>query len=259
MKGRIRRLLVVASLVVLLATALTGGGAARTSGSPFYVVPSAGVPVTTECHNLAYCYGVHGPWVVVPARGEATFLFGCPERAAELGAFLLGGTDALASSKHVHVWYDGLLGAPFGAQTQNSTAGLLFHAATDNGKSGSFQPVLGCIDLIQASKFSTVSAVRPAVPPAGTRSAPSPSLKVTFALLEPGWDRPISLSCPSHNTLVGSWGAATFGTQGPPVFPHPGPVTITSVDRGGAVHAQVRTASWVPYLIRIQIGVMCEP
>ena len=42
--------------------------------------------------------------------GEATFLFGCPERRA----FMVGGTDARASSGEVRVRFDGRLGAPNG-------------------------------------------------------------------------------------------------------------------------------------------------
>jgi len=252
------RLAAVSFLVVLAACALTGPGAARTLGTPFFVAPSAHAPQTTECQNLSYCYGVRGPWVIVPAHGEATFLLGCPQQAKAVGAYLLGGIDALASSTHVRVWYDGWLGTPIGAQTpQSSTTGLLFHAATDNGKPGSFQPVLGCINLIQTSKISTVSVIKPAVQALGTLAPSRPSLRAILVVLEPGWDRPISVSCPSSEPLVGNWGAATFGTEGPPVFPHPNPVTITTVDRGDTVHALVRTASWVPYLIRIQIGAMC--
>jgi hypothetical protein len=254
------RLAVASALAAFASATLIASSSARTAATPIYVAPSPKAPQTMECQNLAYCYGVRGPWVVIPAGGEATFLFGCPEQAKELGAYLLGGADALASSQHVHVWYDGWLGTPIGRQTpQSSTTGLLFHAVTDNGQPASFQPVLGCINLIQSSKLSTVSEVRPATPVAGTHIALPPSLRASLVVLEPGWDRPISVSCPSKESLVGSWGAATFGTQGPPIFPRARPVTITTVDRGNTVHALVRTASWVPYLIRVQIGAMCEP
>ncbi len=152
--------------LIVLVTSLVALGTAGVV--PAFVGVPPGPNATSQCAHLSFCYGVDGPWVIVPARGEATFLIGCPERAAEAGAYLLGGTDACVQfSKHVHVSYEGKLGAPIGVQTtQSSTAGLLFHASTDNGKPGSFQPVLGCINLKQASKRSTLAA-RAAPPPVG--------------------------------------------------------------------------------------------
>jgi hypothetical protein len=256
-RGMAARLCALAGML-LVSAAVAGPGSASRAGSPFYVVPTSKAPTTQECQNLAYCYGVRGPWVLVPAHGEASFLFACPERSAELGAYLLGGTDALASSSHVHVWYDGWLGAPFGSQTQHSTAGLLFHAESDNGQPGAFEPVLGCIDLLQSSKLSTIAAHIPAPPPAGVRTAAPPLLHSTLVVLEPGWQRLITMSCPHSQPLVGSWSAAAFGTEGPPVFPRANPVTMVTSEHGQTVAANVRTGSWVPYLIRVQVGVMCE-
>lgn len=259
MKRRLARLALAAGTVALLGLLLVAASAARPQGAPFYVIPSSAIPSTTECQGLAYCYGVRGPWVIVPAHGEATFLFGCPERSKAAGAFLLGGTDSLASSDHVHVWFDSPLGTPIGMQTpKGSTTGLLFHAVTDNGKPGSFQPVLGCIDLIQASKYSTVASTLPTAPPAGVRAVAAPGYTATLVVLEPGWDRPVSVACPQNESLVGNWGAAAFGTEGPPILDRANPVKMTITDRGNTVHALVRTASWIPYLIRIQIGAMCE-
>jgi hypothetical protein len=243
--------------------ALTAGtfavsGAARVNGTPFYITPPARTVTPTECQNLSYCYGVRGPWVVVPAHGEATFLFGCPEQAAAVGGYLLGGTDALASSSHVYVWYDSRLGTPLAAQTpKTSTTGLLFHAVTDNGQQGAFQPILGCIELAQASKVATVSAVRPIAPAAATRSALPPKMQAMIVELEPGWDRTIALRCFRDETLVGGWSAVAFGTGGPPALPQP--VTVKTSTENEAVHVDVRTAASVPYPIQIQVGVMCEP
>jgi hypothetical protein len=250
------RLALLSSLVAVTLATLAGGSSAMTAGEPFYVAPPAKAPPPTrECQNLAYCYGVRGPWIVVPANGEATFLFGCPQQAKAVGDFLLGGSDARASSTHVEVWYDGRLGAPIGVQTpKSSTTGLLFHAVTDNGRPGSFQPVLGCINLTQASKLSTVSAVT--TPPVGTLSAPPPKFNATLVELEPGWVRTITERCVGKDRLLGGWGAVGFGTAGPPVLPQA--VKITTADVGNSVHAQVRTSTSVPYLIQIQVGVMCE-
>jgi hypothetical protein len=240
------RRLSVAAAVFAVAAALAAGSAAR---GPF-TVPK---PKTHECDLLTWCYGAAGPWVVVPAGGEATYLFRCPPRSATRGQFLLGGSDSLASSRSVRVWYDGQLGAPIGQQRLGS--GLLFHAVTINGKAGSFQPHLGCISLAQAVKRSTVSA-RADSPP---RSAPPVNPRATNLILVPGNDRVTSTSCTRREKLVGRWSAIAFGTDDPPVLPAPGAVKIATRAVGKSVRAVIHTATSVPYLIRIQVGAICQP
>ena len=51
-----------------------------------------------ECAGIPTCIDVPGPWVAVPARGEAKFLLDCPQRRG-----VVGGVDALASSRDIHV------------------------------------------------------------------------------------------------------------------------------------------------------------
>jgi len=239
--------LALTACLLLLAASVSAAGAG--AGGPFTLPKSK----TQECHLVAWCYGSAGPWVVVPATGTATYLFRCPARSATRGQFLLGGTDSLASSKSVRVWYDGELGAPIGQQGLG--AGLLFHAVTIDGKRGSFQPLLGCISLAQAVKRSTVSA-RAASPP---RSAPPVNPRATDLILAPGDDRTTSTSCHRGETLVGKWIAVSFGTDGPPVLPAPDAIEIATRGVGRAVQAVIRTTSSVRYLIRIQVGALCQP
>jgi hypothetical protein len=244
----------VVVLTALAGSVFAGGGLARPSGSPFPLAPSR----TQECHNLAYCFGIAGLWVVIPPHGEATYLFGCPPRSATKGAFLLGGTDALTSSGSVRVWYDGNLGAPIGNQTPGGS-GLLFHAITNDGRQGSFQPILGCISLSQATKRSTVSARRDTAGPVGAPSAPTPRPRATTLILAPGNAQPTSITCLRKEKLVGSWSAVAYGTSGPPRLPAPNAVKIVTHELGNTVSASITTASSIPYLIHIQIGAICEP
>jgi hypothetical protein len=226
-------------------------------GSAFFVVP--GPKPTRQCDNLAFCFGIAGPWVVVPAHGQATYLFGCPERSKELGPYLLGGSDSRVSSSHVHVWYEGKLGAPIGQQTtQSSLSGLLFHASSDDGRPGSFQPVVGCISLRQASKRSTLSAAPPPVGK-GTLSPSLPIFRTHSLVLEPGWTRTIGVACRPKETLVGGWSAIAFGTSGPPTAFRPSTVSLVSTEKRRTARTVVKTSTTVPYLIRIQVGAMCEP
>jgi hypothetical protein len=243
----------VVLLAALTAGVLAGGSLAKPSRGPFPLAPSR----TQECHNLAYCFGIAGLWVVIPAHGEATYLFGCPPRSETKGAFLLGGTDALASSGSVRVWYDGKLGAPIGAQTPGS--GLLFHAVTNDGSQGSFRPILGCISLSQATKRSTVSARRYATGPAGGQSAQTPRPRATNLILAPGDTLPATAGCLRTEKLVGSWSAVAYGTAGPPRLPPPKAVKIVTHETRGTVSAEITTANSIPYLIHIQIGAICEP
>jgi hypothetical protein len=252
----VRWLALVAAVLVVTAAACFG--VARGADSPFYVVPPQKATPTHECRNLGYCYGVKGPWVVVPPHAEATFLLGCPERAATKGAYLLGGADSRASSPAVRVWYDGRLGTPLGVQTtRSSLSGLLFHATADNGKAASFQPVVGCISLKEASKRSTISA-RAAMPPSTSHAAPPPAYRVANVILAPGWDRVIPVSCHARERLVGAWSAVAYGTSAPPVLPPAGAVRTAMSTSGRTARADVRTATSVPYLIRIQVGALCE-
>jgi hypothetical protein len=246
------RLALVPGLLVFVATAFAGSSWARSNGGPFYVPPSK----THECAKLPYCYGITAPWIVIPAHGVATFLFGCPAQAK--GKYLLAGTDSLASSKSVRVWYDGQLGTPIGHQTVGSA--LLFHATTNNGGEASFQPVVGCINLVQAGKRSTVSARVSSAPPPGTpRSAPSLRPRATSLILEPGWTRSATVSCTKKESLVGSWSAVGFGTSGPPRLPTPNAIRISTHQSDKTVLAVIRTSTSIPYLIHVQVGALCQP
>lgn len=253
MKRSLQCRVAAVGLAALAMATLVGSTAAKTTKGPFTLAPSP----TQQCHNLAYCFGIAGLWVVIPANGQATYLFGCPPRAATKGGYLLGGTDAQASSTSVRVWYDGKLGAPIGLQTPGSA--LLFHAVTGNAKQGSFRPILGCISLTQASKRSTVSARRATATPAKSHSASQPQPRATRLILAPGNAQAASTSCLRSEKLVGSWSAVAYGTDGPPHLPPPGAVKIVTHEVGNTVQASITTASSIPYLIHIQIGAMCEP
>ena len=234
-----------------LAAAIVAGSA--TAATPIYIPPSP----TKVCAGLPFCFGITGPWVVVPAKGEATFLLDCPVRAASRSAFLIGGADSLASSKTIRVWYDGNLATPIGSPT-STVNGLLFHAIANDGRAGTFQPILGCIDLRQASKRSTVSARLATAPPSAPHAAPSPTPRSKLLVLEPGWSRTLTVSCLRRETLVGTWNAYAFGTETPPVLPPPGAVRIRTAESRRNVTASIRTAASIPHLVEVQVGALCE-
>jgi hypothetical protein len=254
-RSALRLLVVGSSLVALVAAALATSSPAST---PFYLLPAA----TKECQNVSHCKGVSGPWVAVPANGEATYLFGCPERRS----FVVGGTDARTSSGDIRVWWDGALGAPIGEPRISAKDGavLLFHAQTNNHKPGSFQPLLGCVSLTDLSKRSTVSA-RLATSVPGTAPAPPVDLRSSQVELQlaSGLVKPkYNLACPKSEKLVGSWNAVAFGTATPPDPAFAKAVTIKTTLEGRTVHAAFSLDRLFGILAPVtwaQVGAMCEP
>ena len=59
----------------------------------------------------------------IPAHGEATFLLNCPKRHGSVG-----GSDSEATSKHVHVWFDGQISAPINQGTTHGAVPPLSRA-----------------------------------------------------------------------------------------------------------------------------------
>lgn len=249
--------LAIAALAIGMATLFARIGDAQGAGGPFYFAP----PPTHECQGVTNCLARTGPWVAVPAHGEATFLIGCPLLFGDL----IGGTDALASSANVRVWFDGALGAPIGVTTREGAL-LLFHAVTDNGQPGSFQPILGCVALLPKNRVSTLAFLRSSAVP-GTAPAAPLDLRSRVVVVRPyfsaGERQPggRAARCGAGDTLVGSWGAIGFQTPGPPTDAQMASITDQVVVRGDAVKGYVERlragASPVPAVF--QYGAMCEP
>lgn len=245
-----RAILCSALLCAAIATPL-----ASAAGGPFYFAP----PPTSECTNIANCQASVGPWVVVPAHGEASYLATCPARQG----YIIAGTDALASSGSVRVWFDGQLGAHGGLPLSTAPGGavLLFHALSMNGKSATFQPILGCVSLIQKTKVATVSTLGSrallAVPPASPIDFHSATVVISAASL----DR-VTLHCPSNETLIGSWHGFAFQTLNPPAPSYLGAALITASIVGKRVvgHISPQPELLVPTAPEsiAQIGAMCE-
>jgi hypothetical protein len=248
--SRVRRLVAASIAAVAITAAVAAGVSAERAGGPFYLVPSP----TKECQNIKNCIGATGPWVIVPAGRQATYLYGCPKRIG----FVAGGTDARASSRNIRVWFDGKLGGPIGVPANPKGASiLLFHAVANDGKQGSFQPVLGCVSLTAKNKRSTVSAV-PGTPP----GAPL-DLRANTVLITRQRASALSVRCPRNETLVGSWGAYALNTTGPPDSALASAVTVRTFISGGKVHASYTADGivLVPLAPRawVQVGAMCEP
>lgn len=215
----------VAATAFLASTWLRSApGGASVAGSPFYVVPSP----TGECENVPACSAVTGPWVVVPAHAEATYLISCPSSEG----FLVGGTDARASSGDIEVWFDGILGAPIGVPTTDASrnSSLLFHAIAENGKPGSFQPIIGCITLKELDPRYPLGELP------GVAASPAPTLRARLIQLVPGkqYGRlapATSERCLAGQTIVGEWTALVFFMPEPP--------DVAGIAREASIHPSV--------------------
>ncbi len=237
----------VAGVLVLVAAVLPGTVLARTAAPP--------AQTTQECNKVKVCVHVIGPWVAVPATGEATWLLECAKRQGSVG-----GTDVRASSTHIHVWFEGQISAPI---TQGTTTGsfLLFHAVSDNGQPGSFEARLGCIPVKKTSSSrSTVSARSAMAQLPGTVGGVPLDPRATTVVLQPGSIQTTSEACPKKEHSLGNWSALAFITTSPPAVPLFKDVSVrTTVGDDGTVKASIQTTSalTVDDQGEVQIGSVC--
>jgi hypothetical protein len=226
-----RAVLVTAAAALALAAATTSAEAA-----------------TNECRGITACIPVAGPWVLVPAHGQATYLLACPS-----GRSVVGGLDAQASSRDVRVSFDGRVGAPVSPGV-TTTRYALFRAISTSTRAQTFQPRLGCIPTQGGGGRSTVSA---RVTPAG----PSLEFRSRIVIIGPGQVRFAKVACRASEQLVGAWHATAFRVKQPPSL---GAGTLVDVTRTIAGRTVVVTASATDGLSIdvhpvVQVGAECAP
>lgn len=221
-----------------LAWALVVAAAAVAAGG-------AGGAVGKECNGIPTCIDVPGPWVSVPATGEATFLLDCPFRRG-----VVAGVDARADSRDVHVTFDALLGSPV-APGRSTTAYAFFRAVSGHHRAGLFQPLIGCVPSSTSGAQTTAYVITPA--------GPSLDLAATMMLLAPGRVEHATLGCPNKESLAYSWDATAFGTTNPPPAALAAAVHVRRVQRSGIVTVTVQTSEALPSGAKaaVQVGVAC--
>ena len=224
-----RRAALLGALVAVLAAASATGGAT-----------AAG-----ECNGIPRCIPVEGPWVAVPANGEAKFMLQCPQ-----GRGIIAGTDAQASSQDVRATFDAILGAPvsFGRST-NTT--VLFRAVSAHHHAGLFKPFIGCIPAPTAVRNTIATKATPLGAPLDLRAV---TLRLT-----PGFQRTVTLACPNGESLVDSWTATAFGSATPPSPALASAVTVKSRIVKGQARLTIFASEALPRAAQaqLQIGVRC--
>jgi hypothetical protein len=203
---------------------------------------------TTECRGIQACIRVAGPWVVVPARGNATYLLSCPG-----GRSVVGGLDARATSRDVRISFDARLGAPVQPGV-TTTRYALFHAVSVSGRVQAFQPLLGCVPVQGGGGRSTVSAYV---------TAPGQSLEYRsrIAVLAPGSLGFAKVSCVGKERLVGSWHALAFRTKEPPPLANASRVHASRVVAGKKVVVSASASDGLSIDVHaiVQAGAECAP
>jgi hypothetical protein len=214
-------------------------------------VAAARVPTgaaTNECHGISSCIRVVGPWVVVPRHATAEYLLSCPR-----GRSVVGGLDALATSRSVRVSFEGRLGAPV-QPGQTTTRYAFFRAVSTSDRVEAFQPFLGCIPLQGGGGRSTVSA---RVTPAGQPL----EFRARIVVIGPGDVKFGRVACLPTETLVGAWHAVAFRTKQPPNIAHVGLVTARHSIIGRRVIVTASSTDTLSPDARaiVQVGAECAP
>jgi hypothetical protein len=201
---------------------------------------SAGA-ATTECAGIPTCIDVPGPWVAVPAHGEASFLLDCPQRRG-----VVGGVDALASSRDVHVTFEGLLGGPV-APGRTTTRYAFFHAVSGHHRQGLFEPRIGCIPSSAGGPQTTAYTISPAGPATDLAAATMP--------VRPGTVRHATIGCANGEHLIEAWDATAFPEPVPPVFADA--IEVVRTVHKGQVAVKITASEALPRTAFVQVGVRC--
>jgi hypothetical protein len=196
---------------------------------------------TSECAGVPTCIDVPGPWVAVPANGEAKFLLDCPQRRG-----VVAGVDALASSRDVHVTWDALLGGPV-APGRTTTRYAFFRAVSGHHREGLVEPRIGCIPSSSGGAQTTAYVITPVGPPL--------DLAAATMLVKAGSVKHATLGCANGEHLVDSWNATAFADPVPPAYADA--VKVVRTTHKGLVSVAITASEALPRSALVQVGVRC--
>ncbi|HUK43884.1 MAG TPA: hypothetical protein VLV28_01185 [Gaiellaceae bacterium] len=217
--------------------------AALVSGLAFAAVPG-GAGAANECNGVPRCIPVEGPWVAVPASGEADYVLSCPQ-----GKGIVAGTDGRASSTDIRATFDGILGSPV-ASGRTTNSAVLFRAVSAHHRAGLFKPFIGCIPTETAVRNTIATELSPLGAPLDFRTM---TVKIS-----PGLQRTVTLSCPAGESLVDSWNATAFGTA-KPAPQLASAIQVQTKIVNGRARLAITASEALPAGIQaqVQIGVRC--
>jgi hypothetical protein len=223
----VRRLLLLAALSVSAAAVLAAPAGA-----------------TRECDGLDVCIRVPGPWVAVPAPSRAApsvaYRLSCPRGS------IVGGLDAMRTSRGLDIVFLGLLGSPVnpGITTRRD---VVFMATSAARGVTAFRPLLGCIPTSGGGGRRTTSVGAVAPRPAIVRRVR------TFKLTTPSQRG--TVRCARGERLLSSSHAVAFRTRLPPATRVLSGVRTTLRAGADRVTVMAQRSSTVPLLVRAEVQV----
>ena len=202
-----------------------------------------------RCLQVKNCTSLAGPWVAVPASGEADFLLECPKRSGTIG-----GIDVLSDSPDVRVTWQANPGSPVRPGT-STVFFAYFQAISATGKPGLFQPYIGCIPEQKVKPRATLSVRIPQI----TRPGLFLDRRQTLYAIKAGKTLAASEACGKHERLLSGWYAVVFGTAKAPDAALGAKVHVSLALAGGKVVATVQTDAGVPASAspELQVGALC--
>jgi len=209
----------------------------------------AAIPGTSfaanECNGISRCIPVEGPWVAVPASGEVDYELGCPG-----GKGVVAGTDAEASSTDIRASFDAILGAPVAYGRSTATA-VLFRVVSAHHKPGWFKPFIGCIPLPSSVRNTLASQASPL-------GAPLDYVARTIPV-NPGFQRTVTLTCPTGESLVDSWSATASSLAKPPAAGFGNAILVQAKLGARQARLLVSVSETLPRGLgaQVQVGVRC--
>jgi hypothetical protein len=246
---RVRSLVLRAGLAAALAGTVSAAALAAAPAK----APAPAAPHANPCSGVKNCKPTEGPWVAVPASGEADFLLECPKRSGTIG-----GIDILTDSSDVRVTWQANSGSPVRPGTSTDFFAY-FQAYSATGKPGLFQPYIGCIPEQKVKPRATVSA-RVAPAPAVTHPGAFLDRRQTLYALKSGTTQTASQACGKNERLLTGWYAIAYGTSTPPPADLSSKVHVSVAVEGGKVVATASTDTTMPKSAsaELQVGALCS-
>ncbi len=166
-----------------------------------------------ECRGLQQCVSVVGPWVVVPARADGGLVTAQWELRCPVAGYVVGGTDARATTRAVEVSIRGEKGSPVSPGVTTLRTVVFAGRRAGGSAPAAFLPAIGCLPSqggggrSQTSVGRTQDVVQPGTPFVR---------RVVVARLRRGGSVTVAARCPRGARLVESSHAIGFRTKAPP-------------------------------------------
>jgi hypothetical protein len=206
--------------------------------------------IAGECRGLQTCVPISGPWVRIPARGdagapEAVYLVTCPRN------HVAGGTDALVADRSTDVSFRGATGSPVapGITTERSVLFTGTYGGTAR-RPTSYRPLVGCVPTSGGGGRSQ-TAYRP--------GRPIVRQVLTTALVR-GRTKTVTLSCPDGGRLLGGAHAVGFVQKAQPSQTVLASVTASHAVSQSRVIARATLDASAPAGVRarLQVHAICK-